>query len=447
MAIPGTDVTARLAAFGSRLTVEALPGPVVSRVKLLLLDSLASAATGWSSPETRLVLDMAERVFGEGAASIIGGDRSAIGAVVMANGYLITARSFCDVHQPTLCHVTPVAVPPSLALAEREGVPGSTLLAALAVAFEATVRIGLALDYPIFRSKGWHSPGVAGAIGSSLGAARVLGLDAVMAERTMGLAAAQAGGTFASFGTPAIKFHQARAAVAALLAAELSNSGFLGPRSVLEAEDGGVLTTFSDGGRPERAVDRLTEDWLLEEITVRLWPAAVALQPILTIVYEEHIPAADEIEQVEIGLPPSNYRMNANMGWSTTFEAALSARYVAAVALLRRGLWLDDLEGERLAAPGTAELAGRITVVESTSLPEGGASMRLRLRSGEDLEFSRDHPRGSPKHPATWEDVSAKARQSMAPILGGDRTEAVIDAVASLEELESVAGLTDLLRR
>jgi len=58
-------------------------------------------------------------------------------------------------------------VPPALAIAERDGLSGRELLAALAAGFEVTARVGVSLDYPVFRSRGWHGPGVIGPFGAA----------------------------------------------------------------------------------------------------------------------------------------------------------------------------------------------------------------------------------------------------------------------------------------
>src|SRR5262245_66143298 len=93
-------------------------------------------------------------------ASIIGGDKLSLAGSTLLNGYLITAVTMCDAHRPTMCHITPEVVPPTLAIAERDGKSGRDLLVAIAVGSEVMTRIGNALDYSVFRKRGWHTPGV-----------------------------------------------------------------------------------------------------------------------------------------------------------------------------------------------------------------------------------------------------------------------------------------------
>ena len=108
--------------------------------------------------------------------------------------------------------MTPEVIPAALAAAELAGSTGPDFLLAAALGLEITTRVCLALDYPAFRARGWHSPGVAGAIGAAAAAGRLLGLDRDQMTGCLGLAGAQAAGTFAAMGTVAVKFHQANGA-------------------------------------------------------------------------------------------------------------------------------------------------------------------------------------------------------------------------------------------
>ncbi|MGH8913591.1 MAG: MmgE/PrpD family protein [Acidimicrobiia bacterium] len=443
-----TAATRSLAEFASGLTPAGLPPEVGRRVKLLLIDALASGLTGWTSNEARMIDASARSMLGPGESCVIGGRPLSRGGAAMVNGYLITARSLCDMHQPTLCHVTPVVAPAVLALATGDGSGGPDLLAGLAIGFEATVRIGQALDYPELRSRGWHTTGVVGPIGGAIGGARSIGLDPESTERAIGLAAAHSAGTFAAFGTPTIKFNQARAALGGLMSVEMARDGFLGPTDVLTTEDGGLLGTYSDGGKPGLITDGLGERWELMGITTRLWPSAAALQGVMTIISSEAVPQIGEIARVTVGLPPDNYQMNADMPWSTPFQAQLSARYVTSVALHDRTVWLEQFAPDRLVDPDVSEFAAeKITVREDRSLPEGGVDMAVETRDGAALRWRREQPKGHPDDPVAWEEVSHKLHVAAAGIITDAAVEAILETVDNLEAAADVRPLAGLLGR
>src|SRR5262249_18331364 len=149
---------------------------------------------------------------------------------------------------------------------------------AIAAGCEVTTRIGIGLDYPAFRAKGWHGPGVLGPFGAAAAVGRLRRFDAETMARAFGLAGSQAAGTFAAWGPPAVKSPQRRGALPGLLAARLAEQNFLATREFLPPEDGGLLKVYANGGRPAAVTADLGKRWELEQIALRLWPSASSIQ-------------------------------------------------------------------------------------------------------------------------------------------------------------------------
>jgi len=154
------ETTQVLAQFAAALQYDDIPGPVREYCKDMLLDTLACAVAGHQGEETHQIAALSSALAQSNESSIIGGDRSSLAGACMLNGYLITAVTMCDAHRPTLTHITPEVVPPALAIAERDAASGRDLLVALAAGCEITTRVGVGIDYPEFRARGWHGPGV-----------------------------------------------------------------------------------------------------------------------------------------------------------------------------------------------------------------------------------------------------------------------------------------------
>src|SRR3954452_9616545 len=245
------EPTQALAEFAVGLRHDDLPVKVREHCKLLLLDALACALAGHQGEETHQVEALAAALGQSQEASVLGGDRLSLAGATLFNGYLITAVTMCDVHRPTMTHITPEVIPPALAIAERDGLSGRDLMVAIAAGCEVTTRIGIGLDYPAFRGKGWHGPGVLGPFGAAAAVGRLRRFDTETMAKAFGLAGSQAAGTFAAWGTPTVKFHQCRGALSGLLAALLAEQKFLATREFLTAKDGGLYNTYANGGRPE----------------------------------------------------------------------------------------------------------------------------------------------------------------------------------------------------
>ena len=442
--------TAELARFIANLEYEHLPAAVRERVKDIVLDTLASAIAGRQGDESRQIRALATALAGSREASVIGGEQLSLAGATLLNGYLITAVTVCDVHRPTLCHTTPQVVPPALALAERNGASGRALILAVAAGLETTVRVGLGTKYPAFRARGWHSPGVIGPFGGAAAAGKLLALNAERQRNAFGLAGSQSAGTFAHWGTPAIKFHQSRGALSGLMAGLLAETGFLASAEILAHKDGGLFNAYSDGGQPDAVVADLGKRWALEEIALRLWPAASSIQTVITGLFaliKAHDLRPARIASVRVGLSKTVYDMHGTLAWSDKFKALLSTPYVTAIVLHDRRCWLDQFEPERFRDPAVDAFARERVKVEIDARVEGtGAAIEVRTVDGAVHTDRRAAPKGDPTDPLTRAEIEDKLRTAAAGFLPDDAVKRVIALIGDLEHLGNVRELLAALR-
>jgi 2-methylcitrate dehydratase PrpD len=442
--------TAELAGFIANLDYEQLPAAVRERVKDIILDTLASAIAGRQGDETRQIRALATALGGSREATVIGGEQLSLAGATLLNGYLITAVTVCDVHRPTLCHTTPQVLPPALALAERNGASGRALITAVAAGLETTVRVGLGTNYPAFRGKGWHSPGVIGPFGGAAAAGKLLGLDAERQRNAFGLAGSQSAGTFAHWGTPTIKFHQSRGALSGLMAALLAEQGFLASAEVLAHKDGGIFNAYSDGGRPDAVVAELGGRWQLEQIALRLWPAASSIQTVISSLFaliRAHDLTPARITSVRVGLSKTVYDMHGTLPWNDKFKALLSTPYVTAIVLHDRRCWLEQFEPARLKDSAVDAFARERVKVEIDPEVQGtGAAVEIRTVDGKVHSDRRAAPKGDPSDPLTRGEIEDKLRTAAAGFMPESTVKRIIALVGNLERLADVRELTTALR-
>ena len=440
----------QLAAFVSGLTYEQLPETARQRVKEITVDTLASAIAGRHGDETAQIERLAELVTGQGDSTILGGPRRmSAGGAALVNGYQVTAVTVCDIFRPALCHITPEVVPPALAIAEGRGCSGADLLTAIAAGLETTTRIGFALNYPAFRERGWHSPGVIGPFGGAAAVGSLMGLDPVSQRHAFGLAGSQAAGTFAHWGTPTIKFHQSRGSLSGLMAAVLAGEGFLSAEDILNNPDGGLFHTYSDGGRPELVAEELGQRWDLETIGLRRWPAASSVQTMITGLFhliEAHDVMPKDVAEVRVRLSPTVYRMHGSLPWTSKFSAQLSAPYLAAVVLHDRRCWLDQFLPSRFGDPELDTFArDRVVVSEDPQIEATASVVQIELLDGTLYEDVRSTPKGDPDDPLSMDEILGKFREASDGILADGAVEQAVDLLSELESVEDISGLVRLL--
>ena len=446
-----TEVTQRLAKFAAALRYDDLPVRVREHCKNLLLDALACAVAGRLGEETGQVAAFAAALAQGREASVLGGESLSLAGATLFNAYLVTAVTMCDVYRPTLTHITPEVVPPALAVAERDGCSGRALLTALAAGCEVTTRIGLGLDYPKFRGRGWHGPGVIGPFGAAAAVGSLLSFDADTMARAFGLAGSQAAGTYAAWGTPTVKFHQCRGALSGLMAALLAQQHFVATREFLTAKDGGLYNAYADGGLPDAVVAELGERWELEQIALRLWPSASLIQGMATALFDivdHHEVAFAKVRKVRVGLSPDAYKLHGGFAsYKAKFEALLSAHYTTAVILRDRALSLAQFEPGRYDDPELRRFAAeRVEVRAEPSIDGSQAIVDIDAGDGPTLSARCEHPLGAYENPLSRAQIEKKFRTYADGVLSNADADDVIGSIARLEELGSVRQLMQRLR-
>jgi 2-methylcitrate dehydratase PrpD len=445
------EPTHALATFAADLDLTGVPPHTVAFAKSVVLDALACALAGHQGEETPQVAAFARALGQSNESSIIGGGHLSLAGATLLNGFLVTAVTMCDTHRATLTHIMPEVLPPALAIAERDALSGRELLVAIIAGCEVATRIGLGLDYPVFRRKGWHGPGVLGPFGAAATVGRLLRFDAETMGRAFGLAGSQAAGTFAAWGTPTVKFHQCRGGLSGLMAALLAQQKFVATREFLTARDGGLYNTYAEGGRADLALGELGTRWELEQLALRPWPAATNIQGAVTATFdliEQHAIKPAQIENVQLTVSKITFDMHGGFAtYKGKFEALLSAHYAVAAALHDRALTLAQYEPSRYDDPALKAFAGtRINIDMNAQFTSQETIAKITLRDGSVHSTHCRQPRGAPENPLTSAQLDDKFRSYAGARLPGARISTLIDMVRHLEELPNARTLVDALR-
>jgi len=445
------ETTQVLAEFATSLKYGDIPASAREQTKNLLLDTLACALAGHQGEETGQVEALASALAQSEETSVIGGDRLSLAGATLLNGFLVTAVTMCDVHRATLTHITPEVVPPALAIAERDGLSGRDLLVALAAGFEVMTRIGLGMDWPAARARGWHGPGVLGPFGAAAAVGRLRGFDAETMAKAFGLAGSQSAGTYAAWGTPTVKFHQCRGALSGLIAALLAEQKFLATREFLTAKDGGLYNAYANGGKPELATADVGQRWELEQIALRLWPSASSIQGMNTALLdliEQHRIDPAKVKVARIGLSQSAFDLHGGLAkYKGKFDALISAHYTAAVILHDKKLTLAQFEQARYDdAKLRRAAAEQIEIRPDPALTGVQTTVEIEHADGSKLSARCEHPRGSAENPVSRGEIEEKLRTYAPDRISTAAIDKVVQAVDRLEDFGSVRELMNTLR-
>ena len=136
---------------------------------------------------------------------------------------------------------------------------------------------------------------------------------------------------------------------------------------------------------------------------------------------------------------------------SNFVDAHLSIPFCLAAALTDREMTVRQLSTERLRDPRLHALARRVTVTEDAAMTERfphewPANVAITLSDGTVCEGRVDQVKWSPRRPPSWEDIVEKFITYGAPVIGPD-AHRVVEDVAAIESLDSVAPLMEAVRR
>lgn len=435
-------VSRRLAEFVQGLSFSDLPGDIVEKTKMRILDSLATAIAARGLPVPSVALRFVNENAGQ--ATIIGYDRRvpAIDAALV-NATLINGRSQDDFLYKS--HPGALTVPAALAVAEENGNSGAEVITAVVLGYDVVSRayLGGPTMLPKFRASG-----VAGTVGAAATAGKLLGLDADGLVNALGCSALLASGFGAGFlaGTMDVKLNVGMACRNGVTAAALARAGATATEEAFEGEAGFYRAVAGTTDNADAATSELGERFLIEETVYKEFPVCIFVQTPMTLarrLVEQNDIRPERIERVIITAPDATY---TNPGftnvapYATSLKARVSARFCAAATLLRKPIeeheFYDQFDDREVLA-----LSEKIELVLDPRRTDDRIDVSV-LYDGRELTASGIE--GETLFP-TRDKIIAKFLRLNSERLGAG-AQRIVDMVSRLEHLNNIGELTEQLR-
>jgi 2-methylcitrate dehydratase PrpD len=379
-----------------------------------------------------------------------------------ANGLAIHADDYDDTQLAVakdrvyglLTHPTAPALPPVLAIGERDRRSGSDLMLAYQVGVEVECKVAEAI-MPRHYQHGFHSTATCGSIGAAAGAARLLGLDRDAMRRAISIGATQAGGLRENFGTMTKPFHAGRAAENGMVAAEIAALGFSASPNGLEA-DRGFFRAAGGGYAPEMIEGKLAHPWTFAApgVSIKPHPSGSLTHPGMAVMLNlirEHDIRATEVKRVTVG---TNHNMpNALIHHrpKNELQAKFSMEFCMAILLIERRGGLEEFTDEVVNRPDVQAMIAKVDFgvnaeAEASGFDKMTTIVEIQLADGRKVSGRADFGKGSPANPMTDAELSDKFRQCAAwGRVPHSRAERILEMLWRIESLADVNELTRLL--
>jgi 2-methylcitrate dehydratase PrpD len=355
-----------------------------------------------------------------------------------------------DFHPATKAHPGCATIPAALAMAEREGRSGTELARAVTLGYDLCCRFLLALGADLVRRTHRSAEGTLGAVGAAASLAR---LDEKGMRYALSYAAQQVSGIWswvrdAEHVEKAFDFSGmgARNGVTAAIMAQM---GFTGVWDVFDGEHN-VLQALSTEPNPEEMVAGLGSRYFVTETAIKPFSVGYPIQAPLDAflrLHREHGLNVSNVERIVVRLPEDGARVVNDRAMPD-----VNCQHIIAVALVKGTVSFEDSHSyEQMAHPTVRAAKERVRLVADPALmdptaPRSG-QVEVTLRDGRTVSHFTRHAPGTQENPLDTESVNAKARLLMEPVLGAERTEAVIQRVNAVDELDDVRELRPFLVR
>ena len=451
---------AALASFCTDLSWSTLEAEVQARTKELLLDHLGVAVRGCSEASSAPVVEFVQGMQAGGPSTVVGADFCTAPAwAALANGTAAHAIEMDDVTCESSLHPGAVVIPAALAHAEAEGADAAAVLGAIVAGYEVMLRVGNALNPAAAYRRGFHPTGVAGVFGAATAAGCLLGLDADILARALGIAGTMASGSleYLAGGAWTKRLNPGWAAHAGIVAAALARNGFMGPETVFEGSLG-LLKGYTDQAHGQRLLEGLGQ--ALQILTVAIKPYGCCrynhgLIDCVLALREEGEIRPDEVEKMRLGVLRAGALLVAEPSArkrapESIVDAQFSAPFAAAVALVRGAADVDQYTRANLDDPGIRRLMGRTECYHDPALDalyprQWPAAVQIELRGGRRLSTRIDYPKGEPENPVSRTDLVEKFVALTSPLLRPARAHELARRILEFEREESIAAVLGAL--
>lgn len=448
-ALSAKGLTAHLADTCLALHQSALPGHVLRLARHCLLDWAAVTIAGTKEPLAGIMArTLASGEAAAGACSLAGSaGRASEFQAALLNGTVSHALDFDDVNERMLGHPTVAIAPAVLAVAEREGLSGDALLRAFVGGYQVAARLGAAMGESHY-ARGFHATATVGAVGAAAGCSILLRLDERQTRIALSLAATQAGGLKANFGTMAKPLHAGKAAANGVLAARLAQQGFTAREDALE-HDQGFGSAMSDDFQPGRAFAADAPEWEIEDNLFKFHAACYlthsSIEALRQLRSRERI-EPDEVAAVRLDVPAGHRKVCDIVTPRSGLDVKFSIRHLAALALYGENTSALSLYSAQTAHDERyVALREKVTLVHEVASSGFGATVAVDLADGRTVVAHHDVGQPLRDLDAQERALLEKAHSLVVPVLGPDAAKRLFAAIDALETSGSVTDVMSLI--
>jgi 2-methylcitrate dehydratase PrpD len=443
-----------LSAYMSEAARRPLSDEATEKTKQHILDTLGAMISGSNLLPGQRALQFALAYGGREISTVVA-SKILCGPIeaALTNGMLAHADETDDSHSASQSHPGCAVIPAALAVGEQFGISGTHFLRAVALGYDVGPRVTMTLGGQQFEAAShWSTHSISPLFGAAAAASCAAGLSAQQMRWMLGYTAQQSSGLGAwNRDTEHIQkaFHfggmTARSGVTSAL---LVQSGWTGVDDLFSGKDN-FFQAYNPHADPSGLIDKLGERYEVARTNIKKWPVGSPIQAALDaleILRKQHPFDADQVQQIVVRLATAEAAIVNNREIPD-----ICVQHMLAVALLDKTVtFVSAHDSARLKDPATLRERAKIHLLPDEELehlmPLRVAVLEVTLADGTHSVRRVDNVRGTPENPMTRDEVIAKARDLITPVLGGPKCTNLIDKIFELEGVMNIRELRFLLQ-
>jgi 2-methylcitrate dehydratase PrpD len=450
-----SPVMTTLSNYMAQARTRALPDDAVEKTKQHILDTFAAMISGADLPPGRAATRFAKAYRGDQVSTVVASN-ILCGPIeaALTNGILAHSDETDDSHAPSQSHPGCAVVPAAMATAEQFGMDGAQFVRAVALGYDVGTRVTMALGGARYQTESHKSThALAGVFGAAAAAGSCAGLNVQQMRWLLDYTAQQASGiaawqrdtehiekAFVFAGMPA------RSGITAALVVQ---SGWTGVEDILSGSDN-FLAAFDPQADPMKLVENLGERYEVTRTNIKKWtvgsPIQAPLDALERLLKKSSI-GADQIKNVTVRLATAEAAVVNNREMPD-----ICLQHMVAVMLIDHTVSFHSAHDKaRMLDPAVVRLRAKVNLVADQELdrlrPRRVTIVEISLTDGKTLSERVDDVRGTAENPMPREEVVAKCRDLIDPILGTSKCAKLIDTVLGIENIKDMRELRPLLQR
>jgi 2-methylcitrate dehydratase PrpD len=228
----------------------------------------------------------------------------------------------------------------------------------------------------------------------------------------------------------------------------LVQNGWTGVDDIFSGKDN-FFQAYNPQADPSGLIDKLGERYEVVRTNIKKWPVGSPIQAALDaldILRKQHPFEAGQVQQMTVRLATDEAAIVNNRE-----TPDICVQHMLAVALRDETVTFASAHDRaRMKDPAVLRERAKINLLPDDELerlmPLRVAVLEVTLVDGTHLTRRVDSVRGTPENPMTRDEILAKARELIAPILGAPQCTSLLGKVFGLESVTDIRELRPLLQ-